>query len=178
MAQHGPGPDPTCFIAFPTSSAIWLALMDSTCTFQILCAWNRERRRRGRTMAVWPHPPWDFFGWWRLTENQGTQNNSIRITAVISQQRNSCDVMIDELFALQLFLPFVSLCSESESKPWWIIKLWLCCDYVTIFKTKRARSSRMKKKTDKSREMTVRLEECFTKTWVFRICEVSNSSFF
>jgi len=46
-AQCGPSPDVTCFMAFLTPSAIWPALMVSTCSFQIVCAWNRKGGAEG-----------------------------------------------------------------------------------------------------------------------------------
>lgn len=52
-----PLPSLTCLFAFPATPAIWVALMDSTCTLWILCAWDRRGGPEGRREEEWPHPP-------------------------------------------------------------------------------------------------------------------------
>lgn len=144
-AQHGPGPDLMCFIAFPASSAIWLALMDSTCTFQILCAWNRggeadggNKRREDWPRAAWPHPPsWAFESFWvmkidRKQEYQAQYQHlnqlwfhSKDIRAMWGSLTNVFyySLTMTFLFSLPHLFPFFLFLPESEAKPWWILMI-------------------------------------------------------
>lgn len=52
-----PLPSLTCLFAFPAAPAIWAALMNSTCTLWILCAWDRRGGPKKWREEEWPHPP-------------------------------------------------------------------------------------------------------------------------
>lgn len=126
-SMHGPGPDLTSFIAFPASSAIWLALIGSTCTFQILGAWNRGGGADGglgvRCDLTLLCEFLNLFGWWRLTEEKkkrekkSTQNINLicQEIVMIVHKRFQFFFPLKSRIPLQfhfIFPPFLSLCSE------------------------------------------------------------------
>lgn len=115
-----PGPDLTCFITFPTSSAIWLALMDTTCTFQYSIHEIEEEGLMGREGdagkgglgqcdLTLPSELLSCFGWLRLTRaSKIWLSHSLSYDVTAEKLGWCCDVMIVQQWRFFFFFFFTS----------------------------------------------------------------------
>lgn len=63
------------FHRIPSSSSVWLVLMDTTCAFPVFCAWNKVGGNQG---SVWAHthsPSHELLFWWSKSKGNMSMQN-------------------------------------------------------------------------------------------------------